>query len=131
MTAHFSMKRLLLLLALCASSAAAEKGLKQENFFTAPRSTAAGILFSDQLTNGLFLATNSGIALLSNMPGSSLYYTVSPDGYFIGFNACYDPRIRNLECSNDGFFDIRRHSGARRVTLNEKIKEYTRIHMVL
>jgi hypothetical protein len=47
------------------------------------------------------------------------------DGYFIGFNACYDPRIRNLECSNDGFFDIRRHSGARRVTLNEKIKEYT------
>ena len=47
------------------------------------------------------------------------------DGYFIGFNACYDARIRNLECSNDGFFDIRRHSGARRVTLNKKIKEYT------
>jgi len=48
------------------------------------------------------------------------------DGYFIGFNACYDARIRNLECSNDGFFDIRRHSGARRVTINEKIKEYTK-----
>ena len=47
------------------------------------------------------------------------------DGYFIGFNACYDARIRNLECSNDGFFDIRRHSGARRVTLNKKITEYT------
>jgi len=47
------------------------------------------------------------------------------EGYFIGFNACYDARIRNLECNNDGFFDIRRHSGARRVTLNEKIKEYT------
>ena len=47
------------------------------------------------------------------------------DGYFIGFNACYDARIRNLECSNDGFFDIRRHSGARRVTINEKIKEHT------
>jgi hypothetical protein len=47
------------------------------------------------------------------------------DGYFIGFNACYDARIRNLECNNDGFFDIRRHSGARRVTLNKKIKEYT------
>ena len=47
------------------------------------------------------------------------------DGYFIGFNACYDARIRNLECNNDGFFDIRRHSGARRVTINEKIKEYT------
>ena len=48
------------------------------------------------------------------------------DGYFIGFNACYDPRIRNLECKNDGFFDIRRHSGARRVTLDMKIKEYTK-----
>jgi hypothetical protein len=47
------------------------------------------------------------------------------NGYFIGFNACYDARIRNLECNNDGFFDIRRHSGARRVTLNKKIKEYT------
>ena len=47
------------------------------------------------------------------------------EGYFIGFNACYDPRIRNLECKNDGFFDIRRHSGARRVTLDRKIKEYT------
>ena len=100
------MKRLLLLLALCASSAAAEKGLKQEIFFTAPRSTAAGILFSDQLTNGLFLATNSGIALLSNMPGSSLYYTVSPDGYFIGFKEVqanglqtpilYDP-VKNIK----------------------------------
>ena len=47
------------------------------------------------------------------------------DGYFIGFNACYDPRIRNLECKNDGYFDIRRHSGARRVALDMKIKEYT------
>jgi len=47
------------------------------------------------------------------------------EGYFIGFNACYDPRIRNLECRNDGFFDIRRHSGARRVTIDMKIKEYT------
>lgn len=47
------------------------------------------------------------------------------NGYFIGFNACYDPRIRNLECVNDGYFDVRRHSGARRVTLDLKIKEYT------
>lgn len=43
-------------------------------------------------------------------------------GYFIGFNACYDARIRNLECVNDGFYDIRRHSGARRVRLEELIK---------
>lgn len=47
-------------------------------------------------------------------------------GYFIGFNACDDPRIRNLECSNDGYFDIRRHSGARRVALERKIKEFTK-----
>ena len=46
------------------------------------------------------------------------------DGYFIGFNACYDSRIRNIECVNDGFYDIRRHSGARRVRLEQLIKKY-------
>ena len=46
------------------------------------------------------------------------------DGYFIGFNACYDARIRNLECYNDGFYDIRRHSGARRVRLEQLIQKY-------
>jgi hypothetical protein len=46
------------------------------------------------------------------------------DGYFIGFNACYDARIRNIECINDGFYDIRRHSGARRVRLEQLIKKY-------
>ena len=39
------------------------------------------------------------------------------NGYYIGFNAAYDPRIRNLECVNTGFDDIRRHQGARRVRL--------------
>ena len=28
------------------------------------------------------------------------------NGYFIGFNAPYDPRIRNNECNNSGFYDI-------------------------
>jgi hypothetical protein len=41
------------------------------------------------------------------------------NGFFIGFNATYDPRIRNLECNNQGFFDIRRHQGARQVRLSE------------
>ena len=41
----------------------------------------------------------------------------SKNGYFIGFNAPYDPRIRNLECVNTGFDDIRRHQGSRRVRL--------------
>jgi|688.fasta_scaffold202496_2 hypothetical protein len=46
------------------------------------------------------------------------------DGYFIGFNAPYDPRIRNLECVNTGFDDLRRHQGARRVRLAELMDEY-------
>ena len=41
------------------------------------------------------------------------------NGYFIGFNAAYDPRIRNLECVNSGFDDIRRHQGARRVRIDD------------
>ena len=39
------------------------------------------------------------------------------NGYFIGFNAPYDSRIRNLECVNTGMDDIRRHQGARKVRL--------------
>ena len=46
------------------------------------------------------------------------------DGYFIGFNAAYDPRIRNLECNNSGFDDIRRHQGARRVRLDDLMDKY-------
>jgi len=46
------------------------------------------------------------------------------NGYFIGFNAPYDPRIRNLECVNSGFDDIRRHQGARRVRLNDLIEQH-------
>jgi hypothetical protein len=45
------------------------------------------------------------------------------NGYFIGFNATYDPRIRNLECVNSGFDDIRRHQGARRVRINDLMIE--------
>ena len=41
------------------------------------------------------------------------------NGYFIGFNAAYDPRIRNLECTDSGFDDIRRHQGSRRVRLTD------------
>uniref|UniRef100_A0A6C0KPL0 Uncharacterized protein n=1 Tax=viral metagenome TaxID=1070528 RepID=A0A6C0KPL0_9ZZZZ len=46
------------------------------------------------------------------------------NGYFIGFNAPYDPRIRNLECINTGFDDIRRHQGARRVRLTELMNKW-------
>ena len=45
------------------------------------------------------------------------------NGYFIGFNAPYDPRIRNLECVNSGFDDIRRHQGARKVRLEQLMEK--------
>jgi hypothetical protein len=45
------------------------------------------------------------------------------NGFFIGFNATYSPEIRNLECENSGFYDIRRHQGARYVRLNELMDE--------
>lgn len=46
------------------------------------------------------------------------------NGYYIGFNATYDPRIRNLECVNSGFDDIRRHQGSRRVRLDELMNKH-------
>jgi hypothetical protein len=54
------------------------------------------------------------------------YYNIdrTKNGYFIGFNAAYDPRIRNLECVNTGFDDIRRHQGARRVRLDDLMDEH-------
>ena len=45
------------------------------------------------------------------------------DGYYIGFNAPYDPQIRNLECSNTGMGDLRRHQGARQVRLTQLMEE--------
>lgn len=50
--------------------------------------------------------------------------TRTKDGSFIGFNAPLDPRIRNLECSNTGYADIRRHQGARQVRLAELMDEH-------
>ena len=46
------------------------------------------------------------------------------NGFFIGFNAPYDERIRNFECVNSGFYDIRRHQGARLVRLGDLMDEH-------
>jgi len=46
------------------------------------------------------------------------------NGYFIGFNAPYDPQIRNIECNNSGMYDIRRHQGARQVRLEELMDKH-------
>ena len=46
------------------------------------------------------------------------------NGYYIGMNAAFDPRIRNLECVNTGFDDVRRHQGARKVRLPQLMEKY-------
>jgi hypothetical protein len=46
------------------------------------------------------------------------------NGYFIGFNAPYDPELRNLECANTGYNDVRRHQGARKVRLEQLMAKY-------
>lgn len=46
------------------------------------------------------------------------------DGYYAGFNAPLDPRIRNFECTNTGFTDIRRHQGARQVRIPQLMETY-------
>jgi len=46
------------------------------------------------------------------------------NGYFIGFNGPYDPRIRNLECVSTGFDDLRRHQGARKVRLDDLMDKH-------
>jgi hypothetical protein len=46
------------------------------------------------------------------------------NGYFIGFNAPYDVKIRNLEVDNSGFYDIRRHQGARKVRLADLMDKH-------
>jgi hypothetical protein len=46
------------------------------------------------------------------------------NGYFFGFNAAFDPRIRNIESNNSGFYDIRRHQGARNVRLYDLMEKH-------
>ena len=54
------------------------------------------------------------------------YYNVerTKNGFFIGFNAAFDPKIRNLECVAHGFNDIRRHQGSRKVRLEDLVEEH-------
>jgi hypothetical protein len=46
------------------------------------------------------------------------------NGFFIGFNSVYDEQIRNFEVVNSGFYDIRRHQGARYVRLSDLMDEH-------
>lgn len=47
------------------------------------------------------------------------------DGCFFGCNAVFDPRIRNLECKDNGFNDPRQQTGARRQRWMELIDQYS------
>ena len=45
-------------------------------------------------------------------------------GYFIGSNFPADPRLRNLECADTGYADIRVSVGARRVRLRQLMEKF-------
>jgi hypothetical protein len=90
----------------------------------------------DQFVEIMKKKNNGGYAnswLLANIDNGEImlfelglkYYNVErkKDGYFVGFNAPEDPRIRNIECSDTGYTDIRTAMGARRVRLTELMEE--------
>ena len=54
------------------------------------------------------------------------YFSISKtsNGYLAGFNSAHDPRIRNLEHHNSGYYDLRRHQGARRVRLTQLMNKH-------
>jgi len=54
------------------------------------------------------------------------YFSISrtTNGYLIGFNSADDPRIRNFEIHNSGYYDLRRHQGARRVRLTQLMNKH-------
>ena len=41
------------------------------------------------------------------------------DGFYYGCNACHNPRIRNLECVDNGYNDVRQQTGARRARFEQ------------
>ncbi len=78
----------------------------------------------DYANSWLFGDTNSNEILRIEL--GLKYHNIerTQNGYFIGFNAPYDERIRNLEVVNSGFYDIRRHQGARLVRLGDLMDEH-------
>jgi hypothetical protein len=46
------------------------------------------------------------------------------DGYYYGCNFAFSPEIRNIECVNSGYCDVRRHQGARQVRIPSLIEQY-------
>jgi len=51
-------------------------------------------------------------------------FKVKSDGVFCGYNLPMYPPIRNFECSNTGYCDIRRHGGSRQVRIPQLVEQY-------
>jgi hypothetical protein len=78
----------------------------------------------DYANSWLFGDTNSNEILRIELGLKYHNIEKTKNGFFIGFNAPYDERIRNLEVNNSGFYDIRRHQGARMVRLGDLMDQY-------
>lgn len=46
------------------------------------------------------------------------------NGYYYGANFPFSPEIRNFECANTGYQDIRRHQGARQVRIPDLMEQH-------
>ena len=68
------------------------------------------------------LHTNEIMCLELGLKYHSVKRTKS--GYFYGCNVAFDPQIRNLECADTGYCDVRRHQGARQVRIPELMEKY-------
>uniref|UniRef100_A0A6C0H5B5 Uncharacterized protein n=1 Tax=viral metagenome TaxID=1070528 RepID=A0A6C0H5B5_9ZZZZ len=77
----------------------------------------------DYANSWLFGDIKSNEIMLLELGLEYHYIEKKKSGYFIGYNATIDPRIRNLECVDTGFNDTRRHQGARKVRLTQLMEE--------
>ena len=78
----------------------------------------------DYANSWLIGDTNNNIIMRVELGLKYVNIEKKTDGFFIGYNGADDPRIRNLECSNVGYFDMRRHQGARKVRLGQLMEEH-------
>lgn len=78
----------------------------------------------DYANSWLFGDTNTNEIMVIEL-GLKFYKTEKKtNGYFFGCNVAFDPKIRNLECGDTGYCDIRRHQGSRQVRIPDMVEEY-------
>jgi hypothetical protein len=71
----------------------------------------------DYANSWLFGDIHSGRIMVLELGLNYSYSDIKSNGYYYGCNVPFDAKLRNLECSNTGYCDIRRHQGARQVRL--------------